>query len=196
MIMTVGQEMRIGELAEEARVSVRTVRFYISLGLLESPERRGRAATYTTEQLDRLRLIRTLVDRRVPLQEIQGTLARVQPADVRKLLAQQTRQSTETAEARARSPRDYVSALLERAVTPAAPTRAPPQMSAPLATSGSVRERSPMPPEGTWRRVVLAPGVELHLDVSREADNQALVERLMEVWEHETRRPHGNKQSE
>ena len=51
--------MTIQELAERARVTTRTIRYYTEQGLLPAPER-GRPARYTEEHLQRLELIRRL----------------------------------------------------------------------------------------------------------------------------------------
>lgn len=48
------------ELAEVTGIEARTIRSYIEKGLLPGPQSRGRAATYTTEHLDRLKAIQTL----------------------------------------------------------------------------------------------------------------------------------------
>jgi DNA-binding transcriptional MerR regulator len=53
-------EYRVEEIARAGGVSVDTVRFYQSRGLLPAPERRGRAAVYTGEHLECLRRIRSL----------------------------------------------------------------------------------------------------------------------------------------
>ena len=212
--MTAGQDMGISQLAEMAGVSVRTVRFYVSLGLLDRPGGRGRAATYASENLDRLRLVRTLVDKRVPLREIQETVGRMDARDVRGLLAQEERQSSHEREARAHSPREYVSALLERARATGSlsvsPRRAPDSSlsapSAPPQTSPAPRapqERARRPAQGpvrsatAWRRISLAPGLELHLDLDMEEIHTALVERILTLAGLERRREtHGNEQSD
>ncbi len=53
-------EYRVEEIARAAGVSVDTVRFYQSRGLLPPPERRGRTAIYSDRHLDLLRRIRAL----------------------------------------------------------------------------------------------------------------------------------------
>ena len=58
------------ELAEEAQVPARTVRFYISRGLLPGPAGAGRGAVYAEEHLERLRRIRSLQQRGMMLSEI------------------------------------------------------------------------------------------------------------------------------
>jgi DNA-binding transcriptional MerR regulator len=53
-------EYRVEEIARAAGISVDTVRFYQTRGLLPPPERRGRTAIYTDQHLERLGRIRTL----------------------------------------------------------------------------------------------------------------------------------------
>lgn len=50
----------LAELAEEAGVAPRTVRYYIARGLLDGPVVAGRGATYSAEHLERLSQIRKL----------------------------------------------------------------------------------------------------------------------------------------
>jgi DNA-binding transcriptional MerR regulator len=58
-----GKEYSVDELARAARTTVRNVRAYQDRGLLEPPERRGRAGVYTEGHLARLRIIANLLDR-------------------------------------------------------------------------------------------------------------------------------------
>ena len=58
------------ELAARAGVSVRTVRYYQSEGLLPAPARQGREARYDALHLERLRLINELRDRGLRLSTI------------------------------------------------------------------------------------------------------------------------------
>lgn len=51
---------RVDELAARCGISVDTVRFYQTKGLLPPPERKSRVAWYTTEHLERLRRVRDL----------------------------------------------------------------------------------------------------------------------------------------
>jgi DNA-binding transcriptional MerR regulator len=48
----------LSELAEQSGVPARTIRFYISRGLLNGPAGAGRAASYTREHLERLDAIK------------------------------------------------------------------------------------------------------------------------------------------
>ena len=66
-------EMRVEQLSAQADVSVDTIRYYQSKGLLDPPRRQGRIAWYGDEHLDRLTRIRTLQQRGFTL----ATIARL-----------------------------------------------------------------------------------------------------------------------
>ena len=68
-------EYRVEEIARAAGVSVDTVRFYQSRGLLPPPERRGRTAIYSDPHLDRLRRIRSLNRQGLTLEAVGRVLA-------------------------------------------------------------------------------------------------------------------------
>lgn len=69
----------IDELASGAGLTVRTTRYYASLGLLPPPERRGRVAYYTERHRVRLDLIRTMQDRGLTLGAIEQYLRAMPP---------------------------------------------------------------------------------------------------------------------
>lgn len=60
MLRTADEELTIDELAARAGVTVRTVRFYSSRGLIPPPRLRGRLGLYGADHLARLDLIREL----------------------------------------------------------------------------------------------------------------------------------------
>lgn len=70
----------VDELAAAAGLTVRTTRYYASLGLLPPPARRGRMAWYDDTHLARLEMIRALQGHGFSLQAIEGYLASL-PAD-------------------------------------------------------------------------------------------------------------------
>ena len=70
-------EFTIDELAARTGLTVRTVRFYATQGLLPAPERRGRVAYYGAGHRLRLELIRALQDHGYTLAAIERVLARV-----------------------------------------------------------------------------------------------------------------------
>jgi len=71
-------EMRVEQLSAEAEVSVDTIRYYQSKGLLDPPRRQGRIAWYGDEHLARLNRIRTLQTRGFTL----ATIARLVSGDL------------------------------------------------------------------------------------------------------------------
>jgi DNA-binding transcriptional MerR regulator len=70
-------EYGVEELAERTGITVRTLRFYASEGLLPPPHRRGRVALYDSRHRMRLDLIRTLQEHGYTLSAIQRVLARI-----------------------------------------------------------------------------------------------------------------------
>jgi DNA-binding transcriptional MerR regulator len=180
------RELTIDELADAVGVPVRTVRYYIAEGLLSGPEGRGKTAFYGEEHEDRLRLIRLLVERRVPLAEIRERLNGLTRDDVRALLAQETSQTAELQRAaQAPSPRDYVAALLRQAQT-TPPLAEPPaayqrQPAPPVASRfpSFLKRKPPPPPPDHWQRWELAPGVELHARADAAHRFRELIERLL-----------------
>jgi DNA-binding transcriptional MerR regulator len=69
--------MTVDELSAEAGLSVRTTRYYASLGLLPPPTRRGRLAYYDEGHLARLSLIRTLQSHGFTLAAIESYVRRI-----------------------------------------------------------------------------------------------------------------------
>ncbi|CAM05541.1 DNA-binding transcriptional MerR regulator [Saccharopolyspora erythraea NRRL 2338] len=102
MLRTADEELTIDELAARAGVTVRTVRFYSSRGLLPPPRLRGRLGLYGGDHLARLDLIRDLQALGFTLSAIERHLERI-PADAtpedlalqRALLAPWTRDQSE-----------------------------------------------------------------------------------------------------
>src|SRR5262249_854598 len=66
---------KLDELAQKAGASARTVRYYVQRGLLPAPAFRGKDTAYTREHLVRLKAIRKLQERFLPLDAIQAELA-------------------------------------------------------------------------------------------------------------------------
>jgi DNA-binding transcriptional MerR regulator len=69
------RQYRIGELARESGIPVRTVRYYQERKLLPPPRRKGRIGWYSQAHLDRLRVIGQLLDRGHTLNGIGQLLA-------------------------------------------------------------------------------------------------------------------------
>jgi DNA-binding transcriptional MerR regulator len=179
-------ELTLEALAERVGVPVRTIRFYITEGLLPGPGTRGKGATYGEGHLLRLQLIRRLAEQRVPLAEQRALLGRLSLEEVQALLAEQEQQATELERAAQEpSPKDYVSALLSRAQ--AARQGEPAKQGAAVPTSPGAlssgaysqrAERHSPTSKDLWRRWELAPGVELHIKADMEDQYRQLIERL------------------
>src|SRR5215207_545246 len=69
-------EYEVTDLAVAAGISVDTVRFYQTGGLLPLPAKAGRKAVYTDEHLERLRLIRSMASKGLSLKAIRLLLDR------------------------------------------------------------------------------------------------------------------------
>jgi DNA-binding transcriptional MerR regulator len=169
-----GKDLTIEALAERAGVPVRTVRYYISQGLLAGPGGRGRNASYTDEHLARLNLIRRLVEQHVPLAEQRQQLDGLSYQQIQALLKDEERHGTALHRATVtRSPGDYIGELLTRArsargyTPPAARPPDPPP--------------SPSPNSEMWQRWQLAPGLELHVRADHAGLYDRLIERLLET---------------
>jgi DNA-binding transcriptional MerR regulator len=185
--------LSVEELADRAGVSVRTVRYYISQGLLPGPANRGKYASYDEDHLTRLQLIRRLVDQHVPLAELREQLGQLSSEEVRSLLRQQERRARALEHSQdAASPRDYVSGLLARARSLSAPLPSPPAPMQPHTLSGPSPARAytkPLPlttlqPEPV-QRWELAPGVELYVRADAAQKYAQLIERLLESARNE-----------
>jgi len=169
--MSGGVRLTIEDLAERAGVPVRTVRYYVSQGLLAGPGTRGRAAAYDDEHLARLRLIRRLSEQHVPLAEQRERLAGLSAADVQGLLRAEERYSAALEQAsQSPSPRAYVSGLLNRARLARLRERAD------VPAQDATRPTEPQ----SWRRWELLPGVELHARADAARAHARLIERVLQ----------------
>lgn len=80
----------IQELEEQTGIPARTIRYYITRGLLAPAYGRGPSARYDLGHLLRLRLINQLKEERLSLDEIKERLGELSDADVEALLNVQT----------------------------------------------------------------------------------------------------------
>ena len=71
-----GNGISLSELAKKSGVPERTIRYYISRGLIPGPVRGGRGAEYTQEHLDGIRDVRQLQAAGMTLAEIEYEFAR------------------------------------------------------------------------------------------------------------------------
>ena len=72
-------------------ISARTIRYYLSEGLLPPAHGRGPTATYDLGHLLRLKMIQRLKEEHLPLDEIKRRLGDLTDEDIERILAIQTR---------------------------------------------------------------------------------------------------------
>jgi DNA-binding transcriptional MerR regulator len=148
----------IDELADLAGVTVRTVRYYVSQGLLPVDVTPGPGPKYGDGELARLRLIKRLQREHLPLAEIRRRLEDLPNDEIERLVADEPGPPPDSA-------LDYirrVTAPVRAAESPAlyrmSISQVPPPPASPSAAPREHRmERS------QWERVELAPDIELHV---------------------------------
>jgi DNA-binding transcriptional MerR regulator len=155
----------IQKLAEKAGVSVRTIRFYINEGLLAAPPVKGRYSVYNDEYLDRLELIRRLKSSFLPLKEIRDRVTSLSWAEVKQALAQHAQQAPQRQDnERGKSALSYINNLLS---TTPAPSR--------------MKTLQPAPPQPeAWERLILIPGIELHIRSDASPTSQRLARQIID----------------
>jgi DNA-binding transcriptional MerR regulator len=178
------------DLVAQTGVTVRTVRYYISEGLLPPPEGAGPATTYRDIHLNRLRLIGLLKDAYLPLKEIRRRLAAMTDEEIAAAVdPQQGSGSGDPQIRQERSPnlRRYMRAPMDEPSHKPPTSRRPdvtdsaasyidrvlnqpssmqkgelnqPNLPSPLPI-GRVDLPGQFPPDVTWRRLSIAPEAEL-----------------------------------
>lgn len=159
------------ELADLAGVTPRTVRYYMSQGLLPSPGSSGPGAKYDDAHLGRLRLVRKLQREHLPLAEIRQRLEGLDDTTI----------ATLAEEPAAAHPQDSALDYIRRVLGPpqVQPNRtlarkAPPMQAYTLAAEPAAEVPPPTtlsvePAPGRsfersqWERIPLAPDIELHV---------------------------------
>lgn len=172
----------LAELSDRGGVSQRTVRYYIQQGLLPSPETRGPGAHYTTEHLDRLRLIRRLQKEHLPLAEIRRRLEELGPEAIRSMVER-------GGEGPLGDARDYIRTVLSEGM-PILSSRRVGEPAIPRTSRDPGSDWNDKPKVRTplvraqWDRITLGPDVELHVrrPLSREQNKQ--IERLIDAARH------------
>lgn len=133
-------DIDIAELADQAGVSVRTIRYYQQQGLISSPGVRGPGAKYGEPDLNRLKLINVMKREHLPLAEIRRRLDGLDDAGVAQAVAELYRPRASAAE--------YARALLY-----------PNAMKEVFPSTAQYPQRS----RATWERIEIAPDIELHV---------------------------------
>lgn len=146
----------LDELAREADVTQRTIRYYIAEGLLPPPDSAGRHARYSQDHLNRLHLIGQLKAAYLPLKEIRSRIAAMTPEDIRQAAFPiRARRASAARQAPTSSAEEYLSGVLRESgaqYSVAEPSPMPAPRSAPMAPPG---------PHRSWKRIPLTDDAEL-----------------------------------
>jgi DNA-binding transcriptional MerR regulator len=176
------------ELADLASVTPRTIRYYITQGLLRGPASSGPGAKYDDTDLARLRLIKRLQAEHQPLAEIRTQLDALGDAAILQLQDEVPAPPLDSA-------LDYIRRITGGSRAAEAPAMyrmqsyadAPPAPTAPAAPAPapSMAPPSPIPDvrleRSQWERIDLAPDVELHIRRPLARATAKRVDRLIAI---------------
>jgi DNA-binding transcriptional MerR regulator len=152
---TTRKEWKLAELAAEVGVSPRTVRYYVQRGLLPAPPFKGPDTVYGEDHLLRLKAIRALQAKFLPLDAIQVELARLSPEELKALVESDA-----------------------ASLPPPALAPAPAPSPVPTPVKPGPRDDASEAGVTSWRRWELAPGLELHLADTADEKSRALADRV------------------
>jgi DNA-binding transcriptional MerR regulator len=193
----------ISELATLVGVTPRTIRYYVSIGLLPAPGQAGPGTRYGAAHLARLRLIRRLQREHLPLGEVAARLEGLDDSAIEAALDAEGGASPDLPLGpQPGSALEYIQRVKEaQRRKPSTSERSMPVAAAgaplpTLAAVSSMSSRVPSPmsltaraepgePGATlrtqWERVTLAPNVELHVRRPLGRMEQKQVERLIRL---------------
>ncbi len=172
--------LSLADLCDAADVTPRTVRYYIQQGLLPAADGAGQSASYNPTHLTRLRIVKVLQGRHLPLAEIRARLEALTEEEARELLTPEESPSRLLPT----SAGDYIRAVLGR---PAAMVREP---AMPLYSAMGAVAPPPEPPamasasavqRSTWEHYTLAKDIELHVRRPLDLQTNRRLERLIEA---------------
>jgi DNA-binding transcriptional MerR regulator len=196
----------ISELATLAGVTPRTIRYYVSIGLLPAPAQAGPGTRYGAAHLARLRLIRRLQREHLPLGEVAARLQGLDESAIEAALDARVGAAPDLSlgsppgsaleyirrvkEAQTRTPPTSwrglptVAASAPAPMAPASPAAQgmPTGMPTPMRPTAGVEQGEPATTLRTqWERVTLGPNVELHIRRPLSRMEQRQVERLIRL---------------
>ena len=181
--MTPTSPLTLAELCDAVDVTPRTVRYYIQQGLLPPADGTGQAASYNAGHLSRLRLVKALQGRHLPLAEIRARLENLTDEDERDLLAQPGAQPAPSSAA------DYIRAVLGASLGQrppanatyrvAFPTGGPPAAVVPGGPSGA--SSAQFGSRAAWERYTVSKDVEIHVRRPLDLQTNRRLEKLLEA---------------
>ncbi len=180
----------INELAKRADTTVRTIRYYTSEGLLPQPDTDGKYAYYDENHLRRLELILRMKEAYLPLKEIRQIMLSLSDEEVKQRLMEKLQthkieylednlppiQKSKESDAL-----NYISNLMETQTkfrSNQLQSKRPPQFHQDLDDAQIPLPISPDDVEN-WQRIILAPGVEMHLRYPTDSDTNHRIQQLI-----------------
>ncbi|MEO7270633.1 MAG: MerR family transcriptional regulator [Vicinamibacterales bacterium] len=173
-------EFDLKALSERARVTPRTVHFYVQQGLLPPASSPGPGARYGEGHVQRLALIRLLQKQHLPLAEIAKRLKGLSDRQVSALILE--------TQARAPSPRgsalEYIREVLSNGPPPSDQSFAPRQSSAVSASPPAAYQSAAGSARSQWDRFLLTDGIEVHVRRPLARSQQRQLDRLLAAGRH------------
>jgi len=159
------------DLARLADVTPRTIRYYITQGLLPSPGQQGPSTRYDDSHLELLRVIKKLQNAHLPLAEIRARLRSITGEQMATIT------SSPDAEPASDSAIEYIRRVMGGPTTPLPMASEPPPAYARLVAPG----KEPEAQRSQWERIPLDPDVELHIRRPLTRQHNKRVERLITI---------------
>ena len=172
-------------LARLADVTPRTIRYYVSQGLLPAPEFAGPGTRYDDRHLALIRAIKRMQAEHLPLANIRDRLRSLSEEEIEQIASARTAPPAAKGDALS-----YIRGVLGQPTIPP-PTPAPahaaalvapaPRPSAAPAAAASPSPAAPPAPaeRSQWERIVLEPDIELHIRRPLTRQQNRRVERLV-----------------
>jgi DNA-binding transcriptional MerR regulator len=171
------------ELAREAVVSPRTVRYYIQHDLLPPPKGAGPASHYDDGHLDRLRLIKRLKKSHLPLAEIRKQIKPLSDEEVSAILEKEPEEVAGTAIEYIREILNVREEALRDDATPESLLELRQFDKGLFWTSqqSPVFPRANEPTRAHWERIGLSPDIEIHIRRPLTYQQNKAVNRILEA---------------
>jgi DNA-binding transcriptional MerR regulator len=193
-------ELTLDDLANLSKMPIRTLRYYIQEGLLPGPDTRGKFASYSRQNLDRIKMIQRLKDKYLPLLQIKQLLENMSEDDIHQMLQYQDElypcinqprleinQEVHPTEPGSKA-LDYIRALeQEHGIIQSVNEPGPAVIKSP--TKDHVYNQEPKhyqsPPisrvrRESWRKIIFIDGFELHISAAREKEFKVEIQQLLE----------------
>lgn len=189
------EEYTIEDLEKHSGLPVRTLHYYMQMGLLPGPYTRGPNATYAQEHLDRLDLILLLKEMHLPLKEIRNLFDSMTPEEIthyrdyqedllNKLKAAKPDAETDIPGGD-NSALDYIKGLeqvhdnLNEVMFLTKKINISKNINESNLTNLFFRDISYKSTGERWRRMVIADGIELHTQETRDKETLYKIYRLL-----------------